>query len=134
MVRKKIVANAVGLFGIASGIFTGVTIINAELYLNPMDYHDNHFKLALPFYAAFSMISTPFLFIRKAIFSEEHKIIWGGSAALCIFALSLPFLFEAEIIQTFMITVICLLFPILVFDVFKPIWGATSPKRTDNPL
>lgn len=126
MVRKKVIANIIGGVGILLGIVAGYTVVQAELYLNPMVHRDNYSGIVLYFYTFFALEAFPFLFCRQLILCKARKYFLVGAVILsilwiCVFLDNKGFAFTALGLMA------CVSFPLFTIEFF---WKFLKNRKT----
>jgi hypothetical protein len=85
MAKRKIIAIAFSSFGLLIGTFSALTVINAEIYMNPMDYKEGLINIIIHFYQFFSLTSFLFILLGYAFLNPKYMIL--------IIALTLGYIF-----------------------------------------
>lgn len=124
MVKRKIAADTIGLFGIVLGLLSGMAVIDAELYMNPMDYHDNNYKLAIPFYEVFCLTSITFILIRRSLLHKKYILVLLYLFFIYSIGIITFIALDLEKIPDIIFWAIYGVFPLALFDMMKSIFRA----------
>jgi hypothetical protein len=93
MAKRKIIAIAFILLGFLIGTFSAITVIDAELYMNPMDYRDSLLSIITLFYQFFSLTSFLFVLIGYAFLNPKRTTLIIALTLGCIFCFIISFYF-----------------------------------------
>lgn len=135
MVKAKI-ADLIAYLGIILGVFIGITVIRAELYLSPMSYIESYMDLVYYFYFSLSMVAAPLL-IARILIRTTHKKSASIFLLLTGIVSALLFWYDSDFGQEIFLIMASLAFPILLADLLFKIGRLSSPvkiKTEDKPL
>ena len=93
MAKRKIIAIAFILLGFLIGTFSAITVIDAELYMNPMDYRDRLLSIITLFYQFFSLTSFLFVLLGYAFLNPKRTTLIIALTLGCIFCFIISFYF-----------------------------------------
>lgn len=128
MARKRLIADIIGTIGFILGMIAGCIIVQAELYMNPMDYQNSYVGLVFYCYVATAVVSFPFLAVQF-ILNRKNSLPLVYVAVAILIILVLMFLYRANLAGGVFLFMAWVTFPLLIGrQIFRIYKNRVKPK------